>query len=59
MVKIVEIISSTPMRNYRDAYLWLLTAQIPMSMRNCSNHASERPLLDALCDAYGSDWERV
>jgi hypothetical protein len=47
------------MKTYRDAYLWLLSAQIPISMKNCSRHESPKPLLDALCDACGSDYERT
>jgi len=57
--KLVEAIDSTPMNQYREAYLWLLSAQIPTSMRNCSRHESPKSLLDALCEACGSDWERV
>jgi hypothetical protein len=57
--KLVEAIDSTPMSEYRDAYLWLLTAQIQISMKNCSRHESPKPLLDALCEACGSDHERV
>ena len=57
--KLVEFVESTPMKTYRDAYLWLLVAQIPIAMRNCSKHESPKPLLDALCEACGSDWERV
>jgi len=47
------------MSDYRDAYLWLLAAQIPIAMKNCSRHESPKPLLDALCEACGSDYERV
>jgi len=57
--KLVSIVESSPMSEYRDAYLWLLTAQIPISMKNCSRHESPQPLLDALCQACGSDYERV
>jgi len=57
--RILEVVDSTSMKNYRDAYLWLITTQIPVAMRNCSSHVSGKPLLDALCDAYGSNWEWV
>jgi len=30
IVWLVETIESTPMSNYREAYLWLLAAQIPV-----------------------------
>jgi hypothetical protein len=42
-----------------DAYLWLLATQIPIAMKNCSQHESPKSLLDALCEACGSDHERV
>jgi len=57
--KLVSIVESSPMSEYRDAYLWLLAAQIPIAMKNCSQHESAKPLLDALCQACGSDYERV
>jgi hypothetical protein len=57
--KLVSIVESSPMSEYRDAYLWLLAAQIPIAMKNCSRHESPKPLLDALCQACGSDHERV
>jgi hypothetical protein len=57
--KLVEFIESTLMNNYRDAYLWLLATQIPIAMKNCDKHESLKPLLDALCEACGSDWERL
>ena len=47
------------MSEYKEVYLWLLTAQIPIAMKNCSQHESPKPLLDALCEACGSDYERV
>jgi hypothetical protein len=47
------------MSDYRDAYLWLLAPQIPIAMKNCSQHESPKPLLDALCEACGSDYERT
>ncbi|MFZ8791005.1 MAG: hypothetical protein ACO2OS_01805 [Thermosphaera aggregans] len=28
-------------------------------MKSCSRHESLKPLRDALCEACGSDWERV
>jgi hypothetical protein len=57
--KLLEAIDSTPMNQYREAYLWLLVAQIPIAMKNCSQHESPKPLLDALCEACGSDHERT
>jgi hypothetical protein len=57
--KLVEAIDSTPMNQYRDAYLWLLSAQIPIAMKNCSKHEGPKLLLDALCEACGSDHERT
>jgi hypothetical protein len=57
--RLSEVIDSTPMSEYRDVYLWLLAAQIPIAMKNCSQHESAKPLLDALCEACGSDWEHV
>ena len=57
--KLVEIIESSPMKDYRDSYLWLLAAQIPVAMRNCTYHDSGKPLLDALGDGCGCDWERA
>jgi len=57
--KLLEAIDSTPMNQYREAYLWLLVAQIPIAMKNCSRHESPKPLLGALCEACGSDWERI
>jgi len=47
------------MSEYRDAYLWLLATQVPIAMKNCSRHESAKPLLDALCEACGSDYERT
>jgi hypothetical protein len=47
------------MNQYREAYLWLLTAQMPTAMKNCSKHETPKPLLDALCEACGSDHERL
>jgi len=46
------------MSDYRDSYLWLLATQIPIATGNCSSH-DRKPLLDALCEACGSDWEGV
>ncbi|MCC6004731.1 MAG: hypothetical protein LM590_10355 [Thermofilum sp.] len=58
--RLVEIIESTPMKTYRDAYLWLLTTQMPIAMRNCTAHnASTAPLLEALSDGCGCEEERV
>jgi len=58
--KLVEFIESTPMKTYRDAYLWLLSAQIPIAMRNCTAHnTSTAPLLEALSDGCGCEEERV
>jgi len=57
--RLVEIIESTPMSNYREAYLWLLAAQIPIAMGNCDCHDSGKPLLDALGDGCGCNWEWV
>jgi hypothetical protein len=56
--KLVEAIDSTPMSQHRDAYLWLLATQIPIAMKSCSRHESPKPLLDALCEACGSYYER-
>jgi hypothetical protein len=47
------------MNNYRDAYLWPLSAQIPIAMKNCSKHEYMKTVLDALCEACGSNYERV
>jgi len=57
--KLVEAIDSTPMSEHRDAYLWLPTAQISIAMKNCSQYEFTNPLLDALCEACGSDYERT
>jgi hypothetical protein len=57
--KLVSIVESSPMSEYRDAYLWLLATQIPVAMKNCSRHESPKSLLDALCEACGSDCERA
>jgi hypothetical protein len=58
--RLVEIIGSTPMKTYRDAYLWLLAAQVPIAMRNCTAHnTSTAPLLEALSDGCGCEEERV
>jgi hypothetical protein len=58
--KLVEFIESTPMNNYRDAYLWLLATQIPIIMHNCTAHnTSIAPLLEALGDGCGCEEERV
>jgi len=58
--RLVEIIESTPMSNYREAYLWLLAAQIPVTMRNCTVHENSiTPLLEALSDGCGCEEERV
>jgi len=47
------------MNQYRDAYLWLLATQILIAMKSCGQHESAKPPLDALCEACGSDHERV
>jgi hypothetical protein len=47
------------MNEYRDAYLWLLSAQIPIAMKNCSQYESAKPQLDALSEACGSGYERA
>jgi len=47
------------MIEYKEVCLWLLARQIPIAMKNCSQHESPKPLLDALCEASGSDHERV
>jgi len=58
--KLVEFIESTPMKTYRDTYLWLLATQMPIEMRNCTAHdASTAPLLEALSDGCGCEEERV
>jgi hypothetical protein len=58
--KLVEFIESTPMNSYRDAYLWLLAAQVPIAMRNCTAHnTSIAPLLEALSDGCGCEEGRV
>ena len=58
--RLVEIIESTPMINYREAYLWLLAAQIPVIMRNCTVHENSiTPLLSALSDGCGCEEGRV
>ena len=58
--RLVEIIESTPMINYREAYLWLLATQIPVIMRNCTVHENSiTPLLEALSDGCGCEEERV
>jgi len=58
--RLVEIIGSTPMKTYRDAYLWLLAAQVPIAMRNCTAHnTSTAPLLEALSDGCGCEEEKV
>jgi hypothetical protein len=58
--KLVEFIESTPMNNYRDAYLWLLATQIPITMHNCTTHnTSIAPLLEALSDGCGCEEERA
>jgi hypothetical protein len=58
--KLVEFIESTPMNNYRDAYLWLLAAQVPIAMHNCTVHSTSiAPLLEALGDGCGCEEERV
>jgi len=57
--RLVEIVNSTAMRQYPEAYLWLLASQIPIVMGSCSPHNSTTPLLDALCGGCGSGWERV
>jgi hypothetical protein len=58
--KLVEFIESTPMNNYRDAYLWLLATQIPIAMSNCTTHnTSIAPLLEAVGDGCGCEEERA
>jgi hypothetical protein len=57
--RLAEIINSTAMRWYAGAYLWLLASQIPVEMGNCGSRDSSTPLLDALCEGCGGDWERV
>jgi len=60
IVWLVETIESTPMSNYREAYLWLLAAQIPVAIYNCTAHANITTLLlGALGEGYGRGEERV
>jgi len=60
IVWLVETIESTPMSNYREAYLWLLAAQIPVAMNNCTVHANTNTLLlSALGEGCGCEEERV
>jgi len=48
------------MNNYREAYLWLLAAQIPVAMNNCTVHANTNTLLlSALGEGCGCEEERV
>jgi len=42
--KLIEIIDSTPMNEHREAYLWLIATQIPISMKNCSKHECTKQL---------------
>jgi len=51
--------SNSAMDQYFDAYMWLLSAEIPSNMGNCSKHDSVKPLLDALCDKCGSEAEKA
>jgi hypothetical protein len=51
--------SNSAMNQYLDAYMWLLSAQIPANMGNCPSHNTAKPLLDALCGKCGSEVERV
>jgi hypothetical protein len=57
--ELVSIVESSPMSEYRDAYLWLLATQIPIAIKNCCQHESPKPLLDALSEACGNDHERT
>ncbi|MFZ8794515.1 MAG: hypothetical protein ACO2O2_11620 [Acidilobaceae archaeon] len=57
--KLVSIVNSSPMSEYKEVYIWPLSAQIPIAMKNCSKHESPKPLLDAMCQACGSDHEWV
>jgi hypothetical protein len=52
------MISSTAMRQYVEAYLWLLAPQIQLRWRT-SVAAVQAPLIDVLCKGYGGDWKRV
>jgi len=51
--------SNNAMNQYYDAFMWLLSVQIPTNMGNCSSHDMAKPLLDALCNKCGSEAERV
>lgn len=53
-----EIIASTPMSRYPDAYLWLLSAQVPVAMRGSGCHGGAKPLYDALVEGGGCELER-
>jgi hypothetical protein len=57
--ELVGVVDSSHTSAYRDAYLWLLVAQIPETMKNYGKHEFPKPLLDALCEACGSDYERA
>jgi len=52
------MISSTAMRRYVEAYLWLLAPQIQLRWRTAAA-AVQAPLIDVLCKGCGGDWKRV
>jgi hypothetical protein len=51
--------SERTMNQYREAYLCLPSAQIPIATKNYNKHESPKPLLDALCEARESDHEQT
>jgi len=53
-----EVVGSTAMSYYPDAYLWLLVAQIPVAIQPSDCHGGAKPLYDALVEGRGCELER-